>query len=192
VPQDGVVSGLPFKFAMRISPVNKLELTTIFNINPLVENQTGWGVSGSVKFNILNAGAVPLAMSAAASYSWAGKNGEMPLSPGRGAGLHIPLSLELSNFSIALCPAVFWRGPEGITPEMLLSAGVMYKGGWFNAGLSARSEFNFEDDAKPRTLAGAQIYFYPPPSIFYFSLQGGIVYHDDIRGYGGVGIGVIY
>jgi len=56
-------------------------------------------------------------MSAAASYSWAGKNGEMPLSPGRGAGLHIPLSLELSNFSIALCPAVFWRGPEGITPK---------------------------------------------------------------------------
>jgi len=191
-PQDGIVSGLPFKFGMRISPVNKLELSTIFNINPLVENQTGWGVSGSVKFNILNGGAVPLAMSAAASYSWAGKNGEMPLSPGRGAGLHIPLSLELSNFSIALCPAVFWRGPEGVTPEMLLSAGVMYKGGWFNAGLSARSEFNFTDDKRQRTLAGAQIYFYPPPSIFYFSLQGGIVYHDDIRGYGGVGIGVIY
>ncbi|WP_461247017.1 FlgD immunoglobulin-like domain containing protein [Treponema sp. R6D11] len=194
VQENGVISGLPFKISMRASPVNKLELTTVFNINPLFENQTGWGVSGSLKFNILDGGTIPFAMSAAASYSWAGKNGEEPLSPGRGAGLYLPLSLELANFSLALCPAAFWLGPEGITPEFLLSAGVMYKGDWFNAGLSARSEFNFADNAKnPRILAGAQVYFFPPPSIFYFSLQGGMWKHGELSGiYGGLGLGIVY
>ena len=193
-PEDGVISGLPFKIGMRAAPVNRLELTTVFNINPLFENQTGWGVSGSVKFNILDGSAVPIVMSAAASYSWAGKNGESPLSPGRGAGLYIPLSLELANFSLALCPAAFWLGPEGITSEFLLSAAIMYKGGWFNAGLSARSEFNFVNNAKePRILGGAQIYFFPPPSIFYFSLQGGVWGHGEFSGfYGGLGLGIIY
>jgi len=193
-PEDDVISGFPFKIGMRAAPVNKLELTTVFNINPLFENQTGWGVSGSVKFNILDGSAVPFAMSAAASYSWAGKNGESPLSPGRGAGLYLPISLELANFSLALCPAAFWFGPEGITPEFLLSAAIMYKGSWFNAGLSARSEFNFADNAKePRILAGAQVYFFPPPSIFYFSLQGGMWRHGEYSGfYGGLGLGIVY
>jgi hypothetical protein len=191
--QENAVSGLPFKIGMRVTPVNRLEFTTIFNINPLVENQTGWGISGSVKFNILDGGTIPFALAAAASYAWAGTNGESPLSPGQGAGLHIPLSLELANFSLTVCPAVFWRGPHGITPELLLSAGILYKGDWFNAGLSARSELDFTDnDKKPRILAGAQVCFFPPPSIFYFSLQGGIVYQQDISGYGGIGIGLIY
>lgn len=185
---------LPFKISMRVSPANKLELTSAFNINPLSENKTGWGVSGSVKFNILDGSAIPFAMSAAASYSWAGKNGEMPLSPGRGAGLYLPLSLELANFSFAVCPAAFWLGPEGIKPEFLLSAGVMYKGGWFNAGLSARSEFDFANNAKePRILAGAQAYFFPPPSIFYFSFQGGMRKHGEYLGfYGGLGLGIVF
>jgi len=193
-PEDGVISGLPFKISMRAAPVNRLELTTIFNINPLFENQTGWGVSGSVKFNILDGSTIPFAMSAAASYSWSGKNGESPLSPGRGVGLYLPLSLEPANFSIALCPAAFWLGPEGITPEFLLSAAIMYKGDWFNAGLSARSEFNFANNAKePRILAGAQVYIFPPPSIFYFSLQGGIWKHGEYSGgYGGLGLGIVY
>ncbi len=193
-PEDGVISGLPFKISMRAAPVNRLELTTVFNINPLFENQTGWGVSGSVKFNILDGNAIPFAMSAAASYSWAGKNGESPLSPGRGIGFYLPLSLEPANFSIALCPAAFWLGPEGITPEFLLSAAIMYKGNWFNAGISARSEFNFADNAKePRILAGAQVYFFPPPSIFYFSLQGGMWKHGELSGiYGGLGLGIVY
>ena len=193
-PEDGVISGLPFKIGMRAAPVNRFELTTVFNINPLFENQTGWGVSGSVKFNILDGSAIPFAMSAAASYSWAGKNGESPLSPGRGAGLYLPISLEPANFSFALCPAAFWLGPEGITSEFLLSAAIMYKGDWFNAGLSARSEFNFADNAKePRILGGAQACFFPPPSIFYFSLQGGMWIHGEYSGfYGGLGLGIVY
>ena len=194
-PEDGVFSGLPFKISMRAAPVNRLELTAVFNINPLSENQTGWGVSGSVKFNFLNGGGkIPLAMSAAASYSWAGENGESPLSPGRGAGFYMPFSLELANFSLVLCPAAFWRGPEGFIPELLISAAVLYKGGWLNAGISARNEYDFSDNAKePRILAGAQIYFFPPPSIFYFSFQAGMWKRGQYNGiYGGLSLGIIY
>jgi len=189
--EDGVISGLPFKISMRVSPVNKLELTTVFNINPLSENQTGLGVSGSVKFNFLNSGAIPIVMSAAASYSWAGTNGELPLSPGRGLGLYLPLSLELSKFSIAVCPAAFWHTHEGITPEFLLSGGIMYNGGYpFSAGISARSEFNFTDnDQKPKFFAGAQVYYFPL-YILYISLQAGMWKQGERSGfYGGLGLG---
>ena len=196
--EGGVVSSLPFKISMRVSPANKLELTSAFNINPLSENQTGWGVSGSVKINILDGGAIPFTMSAAASYSWAGKNGETPLSSGRGVGLYLPFSLELFSFSLTLSPAAFWRGPQGITPEFFLSSGIMYKGSWFNVGISERQEFNFADKSDKfktsRIFLGAQAYFFPPPSIFYISLQaGGILIQENRSGfYGGLGLGIVY
>jgi len=192
--EDGVISGLPFRISMRIAPVNKLELTTVFNINTSSENQTGCGISGSVKFNFLNSSAIPIVMSAAVSYSWAGTNGEMPLSPGRGVGLHLPLSLEVSPFSFAICPAAFWRNHEGITPEFLFSGGIMYTGDTlFSAGVSARSEFNFTDnDQEPKIFAGTQIYFYPFYNL-YISLQGGMWKHREYLGfYGGLGLGIVH
>jgi hypothetical protein len=190
--EDGVISGMPFKISLRLAPFSKLELTTVFNINPLYENQAGCGFSSSVKLNFYNARTIPIVMSAAASYSWAGKNGEMPLSSGRGLGLYLPLSLELSKFSIAVCPAVFWRTREGITPEFLLSGGIMYNGGYpFSAGVSARSEFNFKDkEQKPKIFAGAQLYYYSFYNILYISLQGGMWKQGEHLGfYGGLMLG---
>jgi hypothetical protein len=125
------VVGFPFGIGLRLSPLDNLETAAYFNINPGVDNSTGWGISGSVKYNFLNGGAFPLFLAAGASYAWASGNGEDPLSPGRGVGLHLPISLELAEFSIILSPAIFWRGPEGFVPALLLSAGALYRGGWF-------------------------------------------------------------
>jgi hypothetical protein len=182
----------PFSISMRISPFNRFELISVFNITPRMEDIIGLGILGSVKYNFLDGnGSVPLAFSLGASYAGANSNGEYPLSPGRGVGFYTPLSLELTNLSIAFCPIIFWHGPEGLKLQLLLSTGVLYHGSWLTGGISARYEFDFED-TRSRLLAGVELNLFPPPSNLFFSFRGGIVYQRDIGGYGGVGIGLIY
>jgi len=183
----------PFSLSMRLSPFNHFELTTVFNITPRLDDVIGLGISGSVKYNFLDGNDhVPLAFSLGASYTGTNSNGEYPLSPGRGIGFYTPLSLELKALSIAFCPIVFWHGPEGLIPHLLLSTGFLYHSSWLTGGISARYEFDFEDDTRSRLLAGMEVNLFPPPSNLFFSFRGGVVYQYDISGYGGVGIGVIY
>ena len=188
------IVGFPFAIGLRVSPFKRLETAAFFNVNLRVDSSIGWGISGSVKYNFLNGGAFPLALAAGVSYAWADMNGEDRLSPGRGVGFYIPLSLELAEFSIVISPAIFWRGPEGFIPALLLSAGILYRGGWFTSGLSARVEFDFiENLSDPKILAGLEAHFFPPPSNLFFSVKAGIWTKDSqTGGFGGAGIGLIY
>jgi hypothetical protein len=193
---EKLFSVLPFEAGIRISPINKLEISSVFNINPRFKSteKTGWGVSGSAKYNILSGSGFPLAFAAGFSYTWASENGEAPLNPGKGIGIYAPLSLELKNISIALSPGVFWRGPSGSVPELLLSAGILYKGGRHFAGISARAEIDFsEEQINPKILAGAEWRYNPLSSNMLFSCQFGMwMQGERIGGYGGIGIGLIY
>jgi hypothetical protein len=185
--------GMPFNLGIRVSPFERFEFTSALNINPHIDSQTGWGISGSVKYNIIDPDSLPFAFSAGLSYSWASHNGEHPISPGHGVAFHAPLSLELANLSFVICPSLFWRGPAELVPELLLCAGVLYQGSFFTGALSIRYEHDFKEDTNPRLLAGAEIYFYPAPSNFIFILHGGIIYKEQhITGYAGLGIGVIF
>jgi len=188
------IVGFPFGIGLRVSPFKRLETAAYFNVNLRVDNSTGWGISGSVKYSFLSGGAFPLALAAGVSYAWASGDGDDPLSPGRGVGLYIPLSLELAKFSIIINPAIFWRGPEGLIPALLLSAGALYRGSWFTTGLSARVEFDFiENSTGPKFLAGTEAHFFPPPSTLFFSIKAGIWTKDSqTGGFGGAGIGLIY
>ncbi|MCL2443187.1 MAG: PEGA domain-containing protein, partial [Treponema sp.] len=189
--------GLSFKTGLRVAPLERFELTTVFNINPRLESQTGWGVSGSAKYNFLDGSIFPLALSAGVSYAWASNNGEYPLSPGKGIGLFVPMSLDLSNLipgsiSFIFSPALFWQGPAGIIPELLLSAGILYQGSWLTGGLSMRCEINFTGETSPKIFAGAELHIFPPPSNLFFALHGGIYIKEHTGGYGSIGIGIIY
>jgi len=190
--------GLPLEINMRIAPFNRFELTTSINIVPYFENQiqksfAGWGISGSAKFNIIESSSIPLSFAAGVSYTWAGNLGEIPIGPGKGIGIHAPLSLELSNFSIVFCPASFWPGPEGLVPTLLLSTGVLYKSSNLNAGLSARCELDFTKEAlNPKYLAGAEVFLYPLPSNLFISFSAGVIHHEQCLGwYGGFKIGIV-
>ncbi len=193
---EKLFSVLPFEAGIRISPFNRVEISSVFNINPRFNSteKTGWGVSGSAKYNILSGSGFPLAFAAGFSYTWASENGEAPLNPGKGIGIYAPLSLELESISLALSPGVFWRGPSGSVPELLLSAGVLYKGGRFFTGVSARAEIDFsEEQIIPKIHAGAECRYNPLSSNMLFSCQFGIwTQNGQIGGYGGLGIGVIY
>jgi hypothetical protein len=194
--EEKIFSVLPFEAGIRISPFDRLEISSVFNINPRFDSttKTGWGVSGSAKYNILNGGGFPLAFAVGFSYTWASENGESPFNPGKGIGVYAPLSLELENISIAFSPGVFWRGPSGSAPELLLSTGILYRGGRLFAGISARAEIDFpEDKINPKILAGTEWRYNPLSSNMIFSCQLGIRTQDSrTGGYGGVGIGVIY
>ncbi|MCL2186457.1 MAG: PEGA domain-containing protein [Treponema sp.] len=184
--------GFPFNISMRIAPLKQLELVTIVNINPYINNQTGWGVTGSVKYNFFK-NASPLTIALGTSYAWASKNGGYPLSPGGGVSFYIPFSLQLTNFNIVFSTAAFWRGPEGLIPDLLLSAGVLYNGSWLNAGISARYEFDFENIKKFKFLAGAEIRFFPSPSNLVYTIHGGVwTQEKNTGGYGGIKIGMIF
>lgn len=197
-------SGLPFEIGLRVTPVNKLEISAVFNANPHFENSNGsssgstagWGITGSLKYNIIQASdKVPLSFAAGASYAFAREDGEAPLSPGRGIGLYAPLSLELAGFSFIFSPGAFWRGPQEPAPALLLCAGVLYRGGWFSAGVSLRPQLDFSSAIADnfRLMAGAQAYFYPPPSNLVFSFRAGIRrFENHTGGYGGLGIGFIH
>ena len=190
--QELIFSGFPFGIGARCVFFNYLETSVFFNINPQYNN-TGFGITGSVKYNVLG-GDLPISLSAGISYTFANENGEAPLSPGRGIGIFAPFSTDWHSFKFILTPEIFWRGPQDFIPSILLSAGVLYSGGWFNAGVSMRTEFDFtENSGSPKLLAGAEGRFYPPPSNLFFSVLGGMWTKDSCTGgYGGVGIGLIY
>jgi len=183
--------GMPFKINMRFSPFEHLELTSSFFINPFLNDENSSGLSGSIKYNFLDGNSSALAISAGTSYAWINKSGEYPLSSGKGVSLYIPLSMELEKFSLVFSPAAFWRGPEGLVPQVLLSGGVLYRLSWLTCGLSTRYELNIEK-SNYRMLAGAELHIFPPPSIFVLSLKGGIIKNDSTSGYIGIGINLIY
>lgn len=185
--------GFPFGIGLRFSPYNKFEISALFNINPNISDSLGWGITGSLKYNILDGRSFPLALSAGVLYTFAVDNGEVPLSPGRGVGAFIPISLEIEMFSVVFSPYVFWRTSKGSVPALLLSGGVLYREKWFNAGLSVRAEIYFKDDEKPKIFAGAEMRFFPSPSNFVFSINGGIWTQNSNTGFfGGIGIGLLY
>jgi len=193
----------PFNISMRIAPLKQLELVTIVNINPFINNQTGWvvtqiGFAGSVKYSFFESTS-PLALALGATYAWASKNGDYPLNPGRGVGFYLPLSFQITNFNVVFSPAIFWRGPEGLIPELLLSAGLLYKSDWLNAGLSARYELDFKEEQKARFfknakfLTGAEVRFFPSPSNLIYTIHGGVwAQNKSFGGYGGIKIGMIF
>jgi len=194
--KERAFSSLPFEIGIRIAPVDKLEFTAVFNIYPRFNNSAGWGIAGSAKYNIVNGGGIPLFFAAGISYAWSSENGEAPLSSGRGVGLYAPLSLELANFSLVFSPAIFWHGPDSAIPMLLLGVGVLYRGGWMNAGISFRPEFDFSGSPiadNIKLLTGAEVRIYPPPSNLVFSFQTGMwTKGDQIGAYGGLGFGVIF
>jgi hypothetical protein len=204
--QAGSFSSLPFEIGFRIAPVNRLEILTLVNATPRFNesaktesgNSAGWGIAGSLKFNIFNNNL--FAFAAGISCAWADANGESPIGAGRGTGLYAPVSIKLPSpalekVSFVLSPGVFWRDFVLPVPVLLLSAGALYRGEWLIAGISCRPEIDLRETSKEniRLFAGAELRFFPPPSFLVFSLHGGVMMiNSRTDGYGGVGIGIIY
>ncbi|MDR1587221.1 MAG: PEGA domain-containing protein [Treponema sp.] len=196
-------SSLPFEGGFRFVPLDRLEIGAVVNSNTRFDGGAGWGFTGSAKYAFLGgAGSLPLNMAAAVSYSWAGEGGEAPLGTGRGGGLYLPLSLDLGFVSFLFSPGMRWAGMDDPVPRLLLSAGALFQGPWFIAGVSLRPDFDFTNSGeragmtpadRVRLLGGAEFKFYPPPSNLVFSLSGGMWLRGGDAGvFGGAAVGILF
>jgi len=206
----GLFKSLPFAVALRFSPVKRLEVSASLNVIPMFEKESGAGISGGVKWAFHDSGIFGAA--AAFNFSWTGKTSFTPFGMSSGFELYVPLKLDLGKFfSLALSPSILWTGDElslnekgeaarkgfpwDPVPRVSVSGGVMMRMTYFVAGLSVRSQYKFSgDDAwPPFIIAGGEVKFFPPPSSFVFSFNGGVWSRDaTIGGFFGVSIGIIF
>jgi hypothetical protein len=195
--------GLPFETGLRFSSLDKLELAAAFNAVSGFKADAGYGFSVSAKYGFLHSGNIfPFGLAAALSYTWASSGGEAPLGSGRGVVVHVPLSLGLGSFTALFSPGMRLPGMNDPVPRLLLSAGLLLQGEWFNAGISLRPEFDFTNTGsradipfseRVRIMSGAEVKFYPPPSNLVYTLLGGAsVRGGQVGGFGGIGIGLLY
>jgi len=198
---DPKLAGLPFSAGLRGSVLKNLELAGAFNVIPNPEGTAVIAAAGSVKLALKDmAGAFPLSMAAALSYTWMEEGGVTPFGAGTGVQLALPLSWQPRRvLAMIVSPGILWTGDEGYpsdpVPRALVSGGLLFRQPYFTAGVSVRSEFLFNgpQPGPGLLLAGGELRFFPPPSSFVFTLLGGTWYKDGSwGGYGGAGIGFIY
>jgi hypothetical protein len=198
---DPKLVGLPFSAGLRGSVLKNLELAGAFNVIPNPEGTAAIAAAGSVKWALKDmAGALPLSMAAALSYTWMEKGGVTPFGAGTGVQLALPLSWQPRRvLAMIISPGILWTGDEGYpsdpVPRALVSGGLLFRQPYFMAGVSVRSEFLFNDPqpGPGLLLTGGELRFSPPPSSFVFTLLGGTWYKGGSwGGYGGAGIGFIY
>ncbi len=197
---EKVWSNLPLAFSFRFSPFNFLEAAASLNIIPEFGEKTIIGAGGSVKWQILHHehGALPLGLAAILSYGWAQEGPITPFVMGTGLEIALPVSWSFGNACmLSLSPGILWSGPEGYpesgVPSGILSAGFSYRHPIFNSGLSARTEYFFENGINlgPVSFAG-EIKLFPQPSVFVISVMAGLSYENSSwGGFGGIGIGFI-
>jgi hypothetical protein len=90
--------------------------------------------------------------------------------------------------------------PDDPLPRLFLPMGVLFRHAQFIAGISFLPEFSFAPRSKNRAAQGPAVFelgveikWYPPPSILVYTLSGGIkMDRTGTRGFGGVGIGIIW
>jgi len=191
---------LPFSAAFRFSPLQRLQTIAALNVIPRFEGPTGTGVSGGVTWAFFNSSEGIAAATAGAVISWTNEDsGITPFGMTGGVEVFLPFSVNLGRrFSFALTPAALWAANESFAlepvPRLLVSGGLMLRMTYMSAGLSIRSEYDFNTSPVPPFIAAAaEIRFFPPPSSFMFFLMGGVwVRNGNPAGFGGLGIGMIY
>jgi hypothetical protein len=191
---------LPFSAALRFAPMDRLEVTAALNAVPEFSVDIGAAGGGSVKWLYWKGESLPLEAAAGFVYAGAGEGSVTPFGMETGAELFLPLSWQPhGSLSLSLSPGIIWTGeggyPDEAAPRVIVSGGLLFQRGFITAGLSARSDFAFAGEAQGAgpVMLGAECKFFPPPSIFVITLQGGAWFDGSRRGgFGGVGIGMIY
>jgi len=194
----GLWKSLPFAAAFRVSVSENMEISAALNVIPKFSGGAGAGIGGGFKWvflNYLNFGAA-----ASVNFSWTGKTPITPFGMASGFELNLPLKLDLGKlFTAALSPGLLWTGDEGFpwedVPRLLVSGGLLLKMNYFTAGLSVRTDFKFSraSSRPPFIITGGEVCFFPPPSSFVFSFNGGAWVRDGSSGgFFGFGIGMIY
>ncbi|GHU09989.1 hypothetical protein FACS1894151_08860 [Spirochaetia bacterium] len=199
-------SSLPFSAAFRISPVNALEAAGTFSVGTtLNENEAHTAFGASLKWEITGARNV-FGAALGLAYAWAQNGAFDSFGMDSGIKLFAPFSLQTGGTTFVLSPAILWTGDEGYPasplPRFLLNAAAVFRLSMLVAGFSVRTEYriapldrSIKNDSAwfGPLISGVEIKFFPPPSNFILSIQGGYWLDSTAQGFfGGAGIGIIY
>jgi len=199
---DAAWESVPYALAFRVSPADEWELAGALDLLPGTGDAAALGFGASLKKVMSGAsGGVGLASAFSVGYAWA-ETGELNAFGARpGLSAAVPLTwAPLAELAFTLSPALLWTGADGYPQELLpravLGGGLALRLPLLIAGVSVRSEFRFDQDdavAGGPFLLGAELRFFPPPSVFVLSLLGGVWLDDaEPRPFGGVGFGILH
>ncbi len=193
---------VPYALGFRVAPADGWELAGALDLLPGAGGDAVPGFGGSIKKVLSGSSGGPgLASALSLGYAWArtGALNAFGVRPGLSAG--VPLTwAPLAELAFTLSPALLWTGADGYPQEALpravLGGGLAVRLPLLIAGVSVRSEYRFDQDeavsAGP-VLLGAELRFFPPPSVFVLSLLGGAWIDDgEPRPFGGVGFGILH
>ncbi|MDR0601168.1 MAG: PEGA domain-containing protein [Treponema sp.] len=195
----GAFSSLPFEGGIRLSVIEGLELAAALNAVPVFGEDAFWGFALSAKWRFVRtASRFPLEAAAGLSYAWSQEDGRTPQK--EGLSVRLPLSLDFRRLSLIFAPGIRTAFPEDPLPRLFFPAGILFRHAYITAGVSFLPEISFSARQKNREKEGpavlelgAEIKWYPSPSVLVYTISGGLrMDASGIRGFGGVGIGIIY
>lgn len=192
-------SSLPFEGGARFSVLEGLELAAALNAVPVFGEGAFWGFALSAKKRFLEAPfRFPLEAAVGLSYAWAQKDERTPQR--EGLSVRFPLSLDFRLISLLFAPGIRTAFPGDSSPRLFLPAGILFRRAHITAGISFLPEISFSANSKNREKEGstvldlgAEIKWYPSPSILVYTVSGGVrIDKSGVWGTGGVGIGIVY
>jgi hypothetical protein len=172
-------SQLPFAMGIRFSPLNTVEMSASVHISPLLNDNRKNFIDGTgiylKKEAIHTHGAVP-GISFGLSYSWVNAKSKSDAGLPAGAGINSALNWKLPRgFFLLFSPALLWNGengfPQEAAPKIISGAGILWKYGFWTAGISAQSFGVFDESSRQMQRVTAEIFCYPPPSNFAMGLS---------------------
>ncbi len=195
----------PYALGIRLVPVDGWEPAATVRINTGRESGENASFSLSLKRSLSSPGRIA-SFASAMMAGWTYESDDSVSAFGTHSGLELafPLELRLGEVnslagSLVASPALSWSGTEGIplkaVPDLVLAAAAGMHGGALSAGISGKIRV-VEADGNflwAPLFIGAELHFFPPPSLVVFSAFGGTWLDGSESGvFGGLGLGILY
>jgi len=195
----------PYALGFRMSPVDGWEPSANVRINTAQDSADNASFSLALKRSLLTPGRI-VPLTSAMVVSWVYESAETVSAFGTNPGLELafPFELRLGEVnslagSLVASPALSWMGPQGIpakaVPDPVFAAAAGIHGGALSAGLSGKVRLAEKDGNfwLAPAFIGAELHFFPPPSLVVFSAFGGAWLDGSESGiFGGLGLGIVY
>ena len=195
----------PYALGFRMVPVDGWEPATSVRVNTDRESGDDASFGLALKRSLLTPGRIaPFASAVVASWVYEGAETVSAFGTSPGLELAFPFELRLGEVnslagSLVASPALSWSGSEGIpmkaVPDPVFAAAAGIHDGALSAGISGKVRVAEKDGnfSWAPAFIGAELHFFPPPSLVVFSVFGGAWLDGPESGaFGGLGLGILY
>jgi len=195
----------PFALGFRMAPADGWEPSASVRVDTEQDSGDNASFGLALRRSLITPGRMaPFASAVVASWVYEGTGTVSAFGTNPGLELAFPFELRLGEVnslagSLVASPALSWSGSEGIpvkgVPDPVMGVAAGIHGGALSAGVSGKVRFaekggNF---SLAPSFIGAELHFFPPPSLLVFSAFGGAWLDGSESGvFGGIGLGIVY